>query len=537
MADFDVVIVGAGIAGGLAADALVRKGLKVIVLEAGPNSQSRGPLMKRYYASPIRTPESPYANEPKAPRPEVIALDDYYVQKGQMKFMSTYERRVGGTTWHWLGTCVRLLPNDFKLQTAYGRSLDWPLSYQDLEPWYGKAEAELGVAGDNAWDHGAPRTSEYPARPITQSFLDRHMATSVEGAEFDGVAMKVGPTPQARDPDMCVGSSSCIPLCPTGAKYEATQHLNRAKAQGAVIQEKSVASRVSVGPDGKIQGVEYTTWEGVKKTVTGRAYIIAANAIETPKLLLMSKSEAFPNGVANSSDQVGRNLMDHPVQLSWGLSAKPVYPFRGPLSTSGIETLRDGPFRKDRGAFRIEIGNDGWSWPTGSPSSTAQDFVNTKLFGVKLKAAVKEHVQRQVRLCSLVEQLGDPANRVVPSADKVDDLGIPRPEVTFNVGEYEKAGLEAAKKAHQLVFDRIAATEAHHHTEIFGAGHIMGTCRMGADKATAVVDANLRSHDHDNLYILGSSVFPTVGTGNPTLTIAALALRTAGVIAKQLSDG
>jgi choline dehydrogenase-like flavoprotein len=534
MADFDVVIVGAGIAGGLAADSLAKAGLKVIVLEAGPNNQSRGPLMKRYYSTPIRTPESPYENEPMAPRPEVIALDDYYVQKGELKFMSTYERRVGGTTWHWLGTCVRLLPNDFKLKTTYGHGLDWPISYQDLEPWYGKAEQELGVAGDDDWDHGAPRSTAYPKRPITQTFLDRHIGQACETAEFDGKPLKVGPTPQARDPDLCIGSTSCIPLCPTGAKYEATRHLNRAKAQGAVIQDKSVASRVHVGSDGKVQSIEYKTWDGVTHTVTGRMYILSANAIETPKLLLMSKSDAFPNGVANGSDQVGRNLTDHPVQLSWGLARKAVFPFRGPLSTSGIETLRDGAFRKDRAAFRIEIGNDGWSWPTGAPASTAADFVGKGLFGTKLRNAVRDHVTRQVRLCSLVEQLGDPNNRIVPSADKMDALGIPRPEVTFNVGAYEKAGLEAAKKAHQLVFDRLETTEAHHHTEIFGAGHIMGTCRMGASKQDSVVDANLRSHDHDNLYILGSSVFPTVGTGNPTLTIAALALRTASVIAKAL---
>lgn len=536
MADFDVVIVGAGIAGGLAADSLTKAGLSVLVLEAGPTSKGRAVMMKQYFAAAAKTPESPYTDEPMAPRPDVLSLDAYYVQKGALKFMSTYERRVGGTTWHWLGTSLRLLPNDFKMKSTYDRGHDWSVSYSELEPWYVKAEKELGVAGDSDLDHGSPRSAPYSTTQIAPSYLDKVIGEAVQGATFEGMPMKVGSTPAARDPESCVGSSSCIPLCPIGAKYEAIIHLNRAKAAGATIKDKSVASKVLIGEGGKVSGIEYTGWDGVKTVVTAKVYILAANAIETPKLLLMSKSDGLPDGVANSSGLVGRNLMDHPVQLSWGLAKKPVYPFRGPLSTSGIETLRDGEFRKERGAFRIEIGNDGWAWPTGAPASTVASFVDKKMIGAKLRNAVKEHVQRQVRFCSLIEQLPDRDNRIVPSADQFDALGLPRPEIHFNISEYEKKGLEAARKAHQLVFEKIEATETHHHSEVFGAGHIMGTTKMGATASSSVVDKNLRSHDHDNLFILGSSVFPTVGAANPTLTIAALTLRTAHVIAKQLGQ-
>jgi choline dehydrogenase-like flavoprotein len=430
---------------------------------------------------------------------------------------------------------LRLLPSDFRLKSAYGQGADWAITYDDLEPWYGKAEAELGVAGDSTHDFGAPRTTEYPFRPIESSYLDREIGKAVQGATFDGMPVEVRNTPAARDPDMCYGSSSCIPLCPLGAKYEAIVHINRAKQKGAVIQDKAVVTKLLVGEGGRISGVTYKGWDGVEKTVTGRIVILAANAIETPKIMLMSATDGLASGVGNSSGQVGRNLMDHPVQLSWGLAKNPVFPFRGPLSTSGIETLRDGEFRRERGAFRIEIGNDGWAWPTGAPGTTVTDLAaKEKLFGAKLRAAYKDHVQRQVRFCSLIEQLPNPENRIVPSKEKMDDLGVPRPEVYFSVGEYEKAGLAKARAAHQLVMDKLEATEVHHHSEVFGAGHIMGTCKMGASRQDSVVDADCRSHDHDNLFVLGSSVFPTVGSANPTLTLAALSLRAADFIAKQL---
>jgi glucose dehydrogenase len=270
------------------------------------------------------------------------------------------------------------VPNDFRLKSLYGQAVDWPLTYEELEPFYGRAEQEIGVAGDTADDLGAPRSGGYPMPPIPQTYLDKTFARALEGSEF-----QVRPTPQGRlsqdqsDRPACCGNSSCIPVCPVQAKYDATIHLDRATKAGAVLFPETTAVLVEIGADRQVTGVRFKRRDGSEGRATGRVYVLAAHAIETPRLLLNSVSAEAPNGVANSSDQVGRNLMDHPTQLSWALAGSPVYPYRGPLSISGTESLRDGEFRAQRGAFRIEIGNDGWSWPTGAPmsGSSAADVV------------------------------------------------------------------------------------------------------------------------------------------------------------------
>jgi choline dehydrogenase-like flavoprotein len=164
----DVIVVGAGVAGALAANGLARAGVRVAILEAGPPTD-RAEAVQLFQLSPARVPESAYANVPYAPRPTVLDLKGYYVQDGPELFQSTYERRVGGTTWHWLGTALRLVPNDFRLRSVYGKGVDWPISYATLEPWYGSAEDAIGVSGADLPELGAPRSSPYPMPPIPTS--------------------------------------------------------------------------------------------------------------------------------------------------------------------------------------------------------------------------------------------------------------------------------------------------------------------------------------------------------------------------------
>jgi choline dehydrogenase-like flavoprotein len=168
---------------------LARAGATVLILEAGPRVD-RAQAVETYRRAVAKTPESPYPDVPYAPRPTVLDLKGYYVQDGPDLFKSTYERRVGGTTWHWLGTAMRLLPSDFQLRSRYGVGVDWPITYDDLEPWYFEAEKALGVAGDNHDDLGAPRRNPYPMPPIPLTYLDQQVAAAVEG-----LGLKVRSTP------------------------------------------------------------------------------------------------------------------------------------------------------------------------------------------------------------------------------------------------------------------------------------------------------------------------------------------------------
>lgn len=520
----DLLVIGAGVAGGLIADAL-GSDMRVLVIDAGPEID-RQETKEKFWAAPIKVPEAPYPDSPEYAHPRVDRLGSYYVQEGPEDFQSTYLKVVGGTTWHWLGTALRLVPDDFRMLSAFGHAVDWPLTYDDLEPHYLAAEKAIGVAGDSREDLGSPRSGDFPMGEIPQTYLDLAFAKALEGSAYP-----VKSTPQARNSMVfegrppCCGSNSCIPVCPIGAKYDATVTLNAAKKKGVQVMPSTVAVSLNADPGGRITSVEVHHPDRSSDTINAKAVVVAAHGIETPRLLLNSASEAFPDGIANRSGAVGRHLMDHPVRLSYALANDPLWPFRGPLSTSGIERHRASKDRRDLPSFRIEIGNDGWSWPTGAPTTTARTLADDGLRGKALDEALVDHCARQVRLATLVEQLPMPDNRISLDPDKRDFYGVPLPRIAYRVHEYAQKGLDHAAKVHGEIFDRLGVSEQHHADGWFGAGHIMGTARMGADAASSVVNADGRAHDHDNLFVVGSAVFPTAGSANPTLTIAALTLK------------
>ena len=523
----DVVIVGAGVAGALLAKRLAAKGVRVALLEAGPRID-RADALRRFVSAPAKTPEAPYAATPDALHPLTLDLDHWYRQSGPDTFKSTYLKAVGGTTWHWLGTCLRFLPNDFRLHSLYRQGVDWPIDYAELEAFYLDAERELGVAGVAEEDLGSPRSGDFPLPAVPVTYLDQVFARRLQGSGF-----KVSATPQARnsvahdDRPACCGSASCIPLCPIGAKYDASMTVAKAEKLGAALHARTTATTLATTTRNEVAGVRFKRPDGSLGTARGRLYVLAAHAIETPRLLLHSRSERNPGGVANRSDQVGRHLMDHPIQLSWALAGEPVWPYRGPISTSGIENLRDGASRRQRGSLRIQISNDGWNWPNGGAFALARNLAADGLRGEPLRRTAADYAARHIQLAALVEQLPNASNRVTLDADEKDIHGVPLPRIHYAVGDYARRGLAAAREAHAAIFAKLGASAVQHRPTFEGAGHILGTCRMGEDAATSVVDRHLRCHDHANLYLLGSAVFPTGGTANPTLTIAALAVRLA----------
>lgn len=548
---FDVVIIGAGVAGALIAHVLSLKKIKVLLLEAGETGGERQDLVLRWAQATVKGLGTAYfaSNPAKIPGPEQpphgedarAARDLYYDQKGPEKYLSTYERRVGGSTWHWLGHTPRLLPNDFRLKSEYGVGVDWPIGYSEVESWYCKAEAALGVAGDDAeWNgvHGAFRSAPFPMSKIWPSWSDLIYTRALSSVSIEGHKLDVLSTPSARNSQAydgrppCAGNASCVPICPIGAKYDASVHVKKALDQGAQLRERSVATEIVVDADGTAHQVNYKRWDGTRGVAWGRIVVLAANAIESPKLLLHSASPGAPNGVANSSGQVGCNLMDHLQKAVLATSREPLFPYRGPPSTSGIETFRDGPFRERRGAFRLSLGNDGWG-RIGSPYNDVAHLVQSEgLFGAELRDRLFHDVTRQVRISCSVEVLPNPANRVKLSSQN-DSFGIPRPEIHFATDDYTRTGFGPALEVISGILQAINATPTvldSNPLVYSGAGHVMGTCRMGLDAATSVVDPDCRSHDHRNLYIVGGSTFPTCGTANPTITIAALALRAANHI-------
>lgn len=536
------VVVGAGFAGSLVAKVLGDNGFRVLVLEAG--AESNEDAVSRYRKALVKSPLVPFRRTAAAPS------SDYVVDTGPHSLASPYLRMNGGTGTAWTGITPRMRPDDFRTGDL-GRGRNWPLSYDDLEPSYRAAEWEIGIAADADEQRRhvpIPEGYRYPMHALPRTFLDDAIASVVDGQRIDGRELLVVGTPQARngvpvdgyhpDGQRCAGFASCVPVCPEGAKY--TPHRTQRRWSSTVeLRTRCAVNRLHADESGRVTKVDYQRYEDdtsgrhTRHSVEADVVVLAAHAIENAKLLLLS-------GLANSSDQVGRNLMGHPVLLTWGLMPHPIGPFRGPGSTTGIETFRSGPERRERAPFRIEIGNWGWGWSAGSPGSDTAELVAAGLRGTALRQAVAERVSRQFTLQIEVEQEADPANRVTLAAER-DALGTPRPSVHYALSEYVKDGLLASKRVSDRLFEMLGAEDHtaykpddghyfEHNGEplrYWGAGHSGGTHVMGSSPRDSVVDQWQRCWDHPNLYAVGCGSMPSLGTSNPSLTMAALALRTA----------
>lgn len=611
---YDVVIVGAGWSGSLLAKNLSEHGRRVLLLEAGEGGTQTwdGYLdsVATFRSAVAKVPNSAYHHNTAAPSPDVLDLSPvpglekhkphytshgYFEQRGELPYRTDYIRALGGAGMHWLGAVPRMLPEDFKTKSRFGYGRDWPIDADTLQPFYAKAERELGVAG-NADEQRALKVVTdphyvYPMHEVPPSHIDDHCRHKLDGAEItDGMnvtrELHVTGLPQARNstpnPDYdgkkgyrpkgavglpnygerCVGNASCVPICPVQAKSSPLR-LQAASGDKVTLATRSVVTRVLRGEGKRVKGVEYRTYaKGAAKladdphTVYADIVVLAAHAIENARLLLVSK-------LANSSDQVGRNLMDHPTTLAWALADSQVGPYRGPGHTSGWEEFRSGKERKDRAPFRIEISNWGWSWATGAPMSNVAHALGVGgrsdghvksggFFGPELRWRLGHDIGRQLQLQIAVEQHADPNNRVTLEHDPTKTGDNPRPVITYELHPHVRDGVYAAYKASQQIFEKLGATEMtdhrpvgdlaplgyfhHRKTDLSyeGAGHGAGTHIMGEHAKDSVVDSYQKTHDHPNLYAVGCGSMPSIGTSNPTLTMAALALRSAEQIHRDL---
>ncbi|MCG6116106.1 MAG: GMC family oxidoreductase [Mesorhizobium sp.] len=524
MSDADVIIVGAGVAGGLVGEILAQAGLRVVILEAGPRI-SRWALVERFRNGADRDNfMAPFPGTAHAPQ-GTGSEDDYIIQNGPDPYLTQYIRAVGGTTWHWAAACWRFLPNDFRLRSLYGVGRDWPIRYDDLEPYYQIAEQMMGVAGPHPdeEDLGSPRSEPYPMPRLPWSYMDTIFGETLNANGFEVTTEPVSRNSVTYDNrPACCGNNNCMPICPIAAQYSGDMSITKAEAHGARLVENAVVHFLETNEDGgMITAVRYRRPDGTEERLTADRVVIAAHGIETPKLMLVSRSEAVPRGLGNGSDQVGRYLMDHPgtgVSFLWG---QRVYPGRGPQEMTSVVNFRDGEFRARFAAKKLHLGN------IADLEGETDGLIEQGYSGAELDRRIRDRVSRKVSINSFHEQLPQFENRVSVSDSLADPLGIPRPEVTYRIGDYVAESARHTREAYARIAELLGGEEVEFHDDFAGNNHIMGTTIMGNDPRDSVVDSDCRVHEHPNLYIAGSSVFPTGGSVNSTLTLAALAVRLA----------
>ncbi|MDO1583364.1 GMC family oxidoreductase [Rhizobium oryzicola] len=538
--DADLIVIGSGVMGGLVAASLAKAGKKVIILEAGPRVDRRE-IVETFRNAPVKLSlanaklqgaGSPFPSLPHAPS----TYGDYLQYEGPVKYNTSYLRVVGGTTWHFGSALWRMIPNDFKLQSLYGRGRDWPIGYDDLEAYYNRAELELGVTGLDGQDESGqgggpmpPRSMPFPMEQLNSSYMFKTIAEKLSVGGFNPVLEPHGRAsrPYGRRP-VCAGNNNCNPVCPIGAKYDGSMHIDEAERHGAKLLDNSVVYKIEAGDDGKITAVWYKRPDNSEHKLNARYFVLAAYGIESAKLLLISTSSKYPNGIANSSDQVGRNLMDHTGISMNMLTKEDMWPGEGPTELLVYLNQRDGAFRKDYPSYKIKVRN------TVPTAQMTEGFIKKGLLGSKLDAEIRKYSARSLNWAIDFEPLPLPENRVTPSKTKFDALGLPVPVLYYSVTDYWNAGrdrgLEDLNKIAQLLDAEVLSTDVKWQNR----QHVMGTTRMGDDPKDSVVDRDCRTHDHSNMFIAGTSVMPSASCMNPTLTGAALSVRIADTLLREI---
>jgi choline dehydrogenase-like flavoprotein len=535
--DADLVIVGSGVVGALIADQLAGQGRSVVMLDAGPRLD-RGQVVENWRNMPFENRvgsdyQGLYPQSPNAPAPLYFPPNNYVGLSGAdgKSFQQGYIRAVGGTTWHWAASCWRHLPVDFRMRSTYGVGLDWPISYDDLEPYYCRAEEAMGVSGpqDPAMQSPSERSRPYPSDFVPWAHGDKRFAEVVNAHGYKSI-----PIPQGRmvqpwnGRPACCGNNNCQPICPIGAMYNGIHSVQSAEAKGAKVIAEAVVYKIDTDANNRITAVHWYDAQKVSHTATGKAFVIACNSLETPRLLLLAANASNPRGIANSSDQVGRNMMDHSGFHCTFLANEPLWLGRGPAQSSCLVGPRDGAFRSEYSANKMILNNISRVGPA------TQQALKLGLTGQALDEEIRRRAAFGVDLSISLEPLPDPNNRLTLSPNRRDPLGLACPDIHYEVGAYVRKGYDAAVKQLEHIGKLFEAVEFNITTALNANNHIMGGTIMGADARISVVDGDCRAHDHANLWLPGGGAMPSSSVVNSTLSMAALGLKAADNIQRVL---
>ncbi len=498
--ELDAVIVGCGAGGATMLQRLARAGWRVAALDAGPFWDP-----DRDWVSDEAGSHGLYWTEPR-----VIAGENP-VPLGS----NNSGRGVGGSMVHYAGYTPRFHPSDFSTYTNDGVGADWPISYDDLRSYYGLIEGELPVAGQD-WPWGDPHRYPHSPHPV-----GGNGEVFQRGAFALGITAKVGPVAIANGRfghrPHCIYRGFCLQGCKVNAKASPLiTHVPDALAHGAEVRPDSMVTRIEVdGRTRRATGVHYIR-DGIEHFQKAAHVVVAGYSIETPRLLLNSASNAFPNGLCNDYDQVGRYLMVQGAPQTGGRFDDEVRMYKAPppeVSTEDFyETDPSKPYKR------------GFSIQTVSPLpiTWAEHVAGQGHWGHDLRVYMRDYVHWSC-LGALCELLPQPENRVTLAEEK-DRRGLPVAKFSYTMCDNDKQLIQAARGVMEEILKAAGATEV---MTFQRYAHLVGGARMAADERHGVLDADCRSFAVRNLLITDGSVFPTQGSANPALTIMANAARVA----------
>lgn len=516
MSEAEIVIIGSGAMGSLLAARLGAAGRKVVVLEGGPKR-----VLGQLYSSTVWSRHLKWNGPPARMAGENPVTFPFEAGWG-----------TGGSALHHYACWFRLHENDFRLATLHGRGLDWPIEYKDLQPYYDQVQKEIGIAGDAVTEVWRPPGEPYPMPPQPVFRQGEILA-----AGFARQGLRVAPLPMAINSvayngrPACLQDGWCDAGCPTGALANPIVIFGRAMAKARVaIRHDCVVSRVLTDPTGRrVNAVEYFEKDGTRKTISAKLVIVAAFAVQTPRILLNSRSDRHPAGLANSSGLVGRYFASHAGVNLYGMFAEET---ENHMGRTGGQLVSQENYEKDPRKGYVS----GYTWriaaalKLGDLGGIANSRVD--LFGKALAAFMSESAKHLAGASAIAENLPTLENRVELTTEK-DRFGIPLAKLTHSLGPDARACIETAIAEGKRTFQSAGSREtwaAPVRTE-----HMMGGTVMGADPRKSVTDSFGRTHDVENMFLAGPGLFPAVGAVNPTFTATALAARTADHILDQWS--
>jgi choline dehydrogenase-like flavoprotein len=517
MASFDlnddsvVVIVGSGAGGGTLGAELALKGVKTVILEAGARNEIED-----------------FVNDEWASFTQLAWTDmrttsgSWRVHKDFPNLPAWIVKSVGGSTVHWAGASLRFQEHEFKARSTYGNLgganlIDWPITLADMEPYYAKAEDKMGVT----------RTNNIPGLPGNNNFKVLEAGAKKVGyKEVHTGRMAINSQPRDGR-GSCQQIGFCFQGCKSGAKWSTLYtEIPKGEATGNLeVRPNSQVIQIEHDASGKVTGVVYADKDGKMQRQKARIVAVAGNSLESPRLLLNSASSMFPDGLANSSGQVGRNYMRHMTASVYGVFEKPVRMWRG-TTMAGI--VRDEAVNDTKrgfvGGYELE------TLSLGLPFMAA--FLDPGAWGREFTSALDSY-ENMAGMWIVGEDMPQETNRVTLDPVAKDKFGMPVASVHFDDHANDVAMRDHAWSRGKAIYEAVGATYVFP-TPPYPSTHNMGTNRMAEKARDGVVNAHGQTHDIKNLFVSDGSQFTTGGAENPTLTIVALAIRQADYISEQM---